>query len=327
MLNWTSKHLAGRLFTRQPINLSGSIIARSFSTCRFSAIPSQFENFNVEQCEMLASQGDVHAQFQLGKYYLVTTDGYHPAREWLTKASAQNHAEAQYLLAFSAYQRRKMNEPSIEAFKLASDNGCQLADQHLGFMYFVGDCVKKDYRQSYYYFTKNTNAKPFTDSNETMTFLANHCIEYLQYLHTELDQKFPTLQIARIYQQATYMDNHHELAFKAFELASENGFVSADYEMARAYYYGRGISQDYSKAFQLFSQMNGMFSSNWFLAVMYLMGRGTKMLPVKSIRLVFNQVGKAVAIIVFACLALMFEYPVACTLVALLLVWKIMKSF
>lgn len=112
-----------------------------------------YKNIAIEETLMLAEQGDMEAQFNLGvahyngiekeggKGYTAIESNYNKALEWLTKAAEQGHAGAQNNLGLMYKEALNVLQNDYEAFEWftkAAEQGHADAQNNLGLLYRDG---------------------------------------------------------------------------------------------------------------------------------------------------------------------------------------------
>lgn len=108
----------------------------------------------VESMRELAENGDVHAQYFMGKLYLdgsLVIPDSEAAMNWLHKASTVGYAPAQYALGkllLSDDVSVHDSEAGIQWLEHAAHNGNHYASYRLGEEYLKGDSVRKDTRKA-----------------------------------------------------------------------------------------------------------------------------------------------------------------------------------
>ena len=113
---------------------------------------------SIAVCLPLAEEGDVEAQFNLGKIYLYG-DGVPrsdaEAARWLRLAADQGHAKAQNMLGILYQEGEGLPQDYAEAAKwysLAAEHGNAYAQFNLGQMYEKGWGVPQDHVQAHMLF-------------------------------------------------------------------------------------------------------------------------------------------------------------------------------
>lgn len=108
----------------------------------------------VENMRKLAENGDIHAQYFMGKLYrdgpLLPPD-WVMARYWFDKAAKQGHTPAQYALGkllLSDDASVHDSELGIQWLEYAAYNGNHYASYRLGKEYLKGEAVRKDTRKA-----------------------------------------------------------------------------------------------------------------------------------------------------------------------------------
>ena len=108
----------------------------------------------VEKMRELADNGDVHAQYFMGKLYLdgsLVIPDSETAMNWLRKASTSGYAPAQYALGkllLSDDASVHDSELGIQWLEHAAYNGNHYASYRLGKEYLQGEVVRKDTRKA-----------------------------------------------------------------------------------------------------------------------------------------------------------------------------------
>ena len=108
----------------------------------------------VESMRELAENGDVHAQYFMGKLYLdgsLVIPDSEIAAEWLHKASTNGYAPAQYALGKLLLSKDASvhdSETGIQWLEHAAYNGSHYASYRLGKEYLKGESVRRDTRKA-----------------------------------------------------------------------------------------------------------------------------------------------------------------------------------
>lgn len=164
------------------------------------------------ECYLNAAElGSSAAQFKLGEFF---SSGMHvkqdqaEAVKWYTRAANQNNSIAQFRLATCHYN----------ALGTVKDE--QVAMRVL-------DALANDEKADWYFQTK--------------------AIRYLQYLRKKNAENYPVdkiMGLAREFKQ----DKWYSLALECYMKAGHAGNAAAQYEIAEAYHYGRGIAKSETMA-------------------------------------------------------------------------------
>ncbi len=137
-------------------------IEESDSDYRITVERSQFKQYSQELLEdiRLAEQGDVNAQFRLGKRYY---DGDRIEKDcakavmWWRKAAEQGYAKAQSILGNIYYVGESVEQDYSEAvkwFRKAAEQGNAIAQYNLGVSYEIGKGVDQDYDEAVKWYRK-----------------------------------------------------------------------------------------------------------------------------------------------------------------------------
>jgi TPR repeat protein len=104
--------------------------------------------------EPLAEQGDVTAQYELGKLYyrgMGVEQSYEQAAKWHRRAAEQGHAEAQYSIAAMHFNRDIPTRDYREAadwYLKAAEQGHAKAQLNVGILYFRGDIFEQNLEEA-----------------------------------------------------------------------------------------------------------------------------------------------------------------------------------
>ncbi len=116
---------------------------------------------SVNKTYELAEQGDVDAQYSLGKMYANGEDVLEDNKKafyWYSKAAEQGDAKAQLLLGMMYYKGKGVPEDISQAFywyQKAAKQGNADAQLVLGVMYAIGGGrVSQDNNQAFYWYSK-----------------------------------------------------------------------------------------------------------------------------------------------------------------------------
>ncbi len=154
----------------------------------------------------------------------------------LERMAAENgSADAQYYLAemyrFGSSSAEKNFSEALKWYKLAAEGGNHDAMSRLGFMYYRGDGVEKDYNEAYYWFEK-----------DGFRGLSDFIFADMYF----------------------YVDKAYANAFGLYCSALKQGVEEAGYKIGEMYYYGLGVEQDYNEALKYLKYYNGEFEEAYF---------------------------------------------------------------
>ena len=210
----------------------------------------------IKYITLAAEQGCVEAQGHLAEIYrdgVLVEENLEESFKWCKLAATNGDLIPQHYLA-EAYHYGYGVEVSIEdAVKWHKIAGLPDDCWTLGHMYYYGTEVEQDYEQAYYWFDK----------------IGFRDVAY----YICADMYF-------------YVDKDYQNAFRLYHEALNEGVEEAAYKIGEMYYYGLGVEQDYSEAFEFLKYYNGEFDEFYFddapakvhrmLAEMYKNGWGVE---------------------------------------------------
>ena len=175
-----------------------------------------------------ADQGDVDAQYRLGRMYHIGEDvsqSYFEAVKWYRKAADQGHSDAQNRLGcLYEYGLLGISQNFSEAvhwYRKAADQGHSDAQNRLGGCYALGRGVPKNHKDAIHWYRKAA------DQGEI----------------------FCQLRLGRIYEYGEDVSQSHAEALKWYRKAADQGSGFAQSRLGDLYRYGRcGLSQNFSEA-------------------------------------------------------------------------------
>ena len=186
------------------------------------------ENLEMKKLEAAAEQGDMEAQFNLGRMYYNgegTEVNYEKALYWWEKAAEQGDVRAQYNVGYMYYngEGTEVNyEKALYWWEKAAEQGDAEAQFNLGRMYCQGEGTEVNYEKALYWWEKAAE-----QGDVRAQF--NVGLIFFRGLGTEVN-----------YEKALYW----------YEKAAEQGDAKAQFATADMYYcsYGESMSWDKEKA-------------------------------------------------------------------------------
>ena len=200
----------------------------------------------LEWYRKAAEQGNASAQNSLGDCYYngkgVYKD-YRKAIEWYRKAADQGHAQAQHNLetcghageyhnTFGRYstkgdqkesrQENKQSKvsPDVEGLKLLANQGRVEAQYRLGYCYYTGKGVDKDFPEAVKWF-RIAAEQGYADAQSSL---------------------------GTRYYTGEGVDQDYGKAVEWYRKAAEQGHAWAQNNLGRCYYNGQGVEEDYQQA-------------------------------------------------------------------------------
>lgn len=181
------------------------------------------KTIDIEYVRESAENGDILAQYELGKFY-DCCGAYNKAFKWLKSAAEQGHLDAQCKVAECYANGDGVEKDEIMAFEWymkAAERGNAEAQYCLFELYSDGTgCVQDDDKADEY----------LIKSAENGCIEAQHCL-------------------ASYYQKVS----EDKMAFNWLKKAAVQGSDYAQYKLAECYYNGKGVEQSSEKAFLWYS--------------------------------------------------------------------------
>ena len=209
-----------------------------------------YNNMTIEKTRVLAEQGDMEAQFNMGFAHKngievsdagelkIVTHGYKEAFEWFTKAAEQGHVDAQNSLGLMCKEGLATLQNDYEAFDWftkAAEQGHADAQNNLGLIYRDG----KETPEVVYMILH--------DYELTETIPSDHDYEELfRDFGLDSPETFDYLDVAKALSEKKGID--YNKAIDWFNKAAEQGHSDAQYELAIMYKKGEGVDQNHTKA-------------------------------------------------------------------------------
>lgn len=197
--------------------------------------------------------GNISAQNNLGLLYkhgLGVEQDYKKAMHWFQKSAKQDGYSAYYnigVLYLVGLGVKQNNKEAINWFITSAENGFTKSQITLGKLYYKGENIEKDFEKAFYWFQKAA----------------------------EIDDATGQFNLAVIYQSVEGYKND-SLALEWFLKSAEQNFMLAQKSLAYMYRDGKGVEQDYQKAFIWFSKAaeQSDLKSMYNLGIIYQNGYG-----------------------------------------------------
>ncbi|MDM8559768.1 tetratricopeptide repeat protein [Candidatus Parabeggiatoa sp. HSG14] len=167
-----------------------------------------------------ALQGYIEAQFELGKVHY-DREEYKQAINWLHKAAMQGYIEAKFELGKTYYEREKY-EQAINWLREVAIQGYIEAQFYLGKVY----CKIQNYKRAWKLWLQ----------------LANQGYTEAQF------------ELGRERYRNSKNSNHYLKAARWLCKAVNQEHIGAQYYLGEAYFYGRGVTLNYNRALDLYTQ-------------------------------------------------------------------------
>jgi len=184
------------------------------------------ENKSIEELQVLASQNNSEAIYELGNRYCLGKDierDYEKAITNFKEAINLGNEKGKYGMAKCYYYGKgveKDYEKAYNIFKELSEKGDQDAKYFIAKMYYYGKGIKQNYKKAYNIF------KELSEKGD----------QYAKYY------------IAEMYYYGKGVEKNYEKAYNIFKELAEKGYQGAKYYIATMYYYGKYVDKNYEKA-------------------------------------------------------------------------------
>ncbi len=254
-----------------------------------------------------ADQGNLESQCKLADMYksgFGVEKNYEEAANFYRKAAEQDYAEAQFKMGF-VYEKgfgvKQDYEEAIKWYNKAAAQGYGNAYNNLGFMYDYGIGVPKNYEIARKYYLLAAEKNCLSAQNN----LGIRCLDVKNYTeayewfkkaieHENSDIRYPQYQLARLYYYGNGVTKNYEEAFKWAKKSAELGYSEAQYLLGVMYDNGDGISSNDKEAFKWYSkaaeQGDAMALKN--LGRLYYYGWGVEKNHDKAIELLKSSLRK-----------------------------------
>ena len=184
------------------------------------------ENKSIEELQVLASQNNSEAIYELGNRYCLGKDierDYEKAITNFKEAINLGNEKGKYGMAKCYYYGKgveKDYEKAYNIFKELSEKGDQYAKYYIAEMYYLGKGIEQNYKKAYNIFKELS----------------------------EKGDQFAKYYIAEMYYYGKGVEKNYEKAYNIFKELAEKGYQGAKYYIATMYYYGKYVDKNYEKA-------------------------------------------------------------------------------
>ena len=184
------------------------------------------ENKSIEELQVLASQNNSEAIYELGNRYCFGKDierDYEKAITNFKEAINLGNEKGKYGMAKCYYYGKgveKDYEKAYNIFKELSEKGDQYAKYYIAEMYYLGKGIEQNYKKAYNIFKELS----------------------------EKGDQFAKYYIAEMYYYGKGVEKNYEKAYNIFKELAEKGYQGAKYYIATMYYYGKYVDKNYEKA-------------------------------------------------------------------------------
>ena len=210
----------------------------------------------------LAEDGDVTAQFEVGKNYYWgtnTVQDYEKAVVWYRKAAEAGNARAQNNLGNCYYEGegvKKDFEEAVKWYKKAAEQGNANAQNNLGERYYYGQGVEQNYEEAMkwcMFAAEQGNEVAMCDVGfyyENGYGAERNIEEAVKWYRksAELGNSYAQNNLGICYYNGNGVEQSYEEAVKWYARAAEQGHTGAQDNLGDCYFYGNGVDQSYEEA-------------------------------------------------------------------------------
>ena len=210
----------------------------------------------------LAEDGDVTAQFEVGKNYCWgtnTVQDYEKAVVWYRKAAEAGNARAQNNLGYCYKNGQGVEqdyEEAVKWYRKAAEQGNATAQCNLGYCYKNGQGVEQDYEEAVKWYRKSAeqgNADAQNNLGERYYYgqgVEQNYEEAVKWYQKSAEQGNADAQysLGYCYYNGQGVEQSYEEAVKWYARAAEQGHTGAQDNLGDCYFYGNGVDQSYEEA-------------------------------------------------------------------------------
>ena len=251
-----------------------------------------------------ADQGDELAQYRLGTMYCFgegVEQDHIESETWYRRAAEQGDESAKACLVavrcgpsaqFRLAERYSSSTPrcdeggALKWYELAANGGDAKAQAQLGWWYYVGDHVERDYAIAAKWFRKAAEQGDI-DAQYMLGMLFRSGdgvnrddLEAAKWFHKAAGQGSASAQssLGRSYQYGMGVDRDQVEAVMWYQRAAELGDAGAQYTLGMLFFSGEGVEQDYSEAAKWLRKaaIQGEEEAQYMLGSMYYYGKGVE---------------------------------------------------
>lgn len=237
---------------------------------------------NAEQLLKAATDGSKDAQYVLGCLYYDGTSGFaikddSRAFKWWKKAAEQENTDAQYNLAMAYIDGIGCDKNAKEAVSWltkAATEGHREAQCLLGYAHKVGFGTEKDYKKAFYWFNKAGE-----QNSPTALYYLSQAYFLGEGVEKDIRKSTVVLCGAAFYGSEKALDDVSKMSgdislestFDMYMKAALEGDKYAQYEVAEAFIFGRGVSKSKEDGIKwhLNAAQNGYVESQLALGGIY----------------------------------------------------------
>lgn len=216
----------------------------------------------------LAEDGDVTAQFEVGKNYYWgtnTVQDYEKAVVWYRKAAEAGNARAQNNLGNCYYEGegvKKDFEEAVKWYKKAAEQGNANAQNNLGERYYYGQGVEQNYEEAVKWYRKSAeqgNADAQNNLGERYYYgqgVEQNYEEAMKWCMFAAEQgnEVAMCDVGFYYENGYGAERNIEEAVKWYRKSAELGNSYAQNNLGICYYNGNGVEQSYEEAVKWYAR-------------------------------------------------------------------------
>lgn len=233
-----------------------------------------------------AHAGDVPSMYAYGMRFVKGEDVPKDARvgyEWLSQAADKGHAEAQLFVGLMSQDEAK----AVRYWRMAAEQGLELAQFELGVAYTEGKGVAQDVREAMHWYTlafEQGNLAAHYNLGHLWIWSLKHTPNAnadAEWFKTQAENGDAPAQwvmgLCAEYGSGGAYRNPSE-AVRYYRMGAEQGFGPAICNLADKYEHGVGVQRDLAEALRLYLQAakKNVAAASYSLGNMYKDGRGVE---------------------------------------------------
>jgi len=224
-----------------------------------------------ENIKNLANNGNILAQYVLGRYRSHSLNEKKQAIDLFKQASLQGYAPAQYNLGAMYWEGSGISKDAQQAvkwFRQSALQGYAPAQHSLGVMYWEGSGISKDAQQAVKWFrqsalqgyapAQHNLGVMYWEGNDVLEKDAQQAVKWFRQAaqggHAEAQYQIANMLMKVHMKDSDVLEKDAQQAVKWFRQSALQGYAPAQYSLGVMYWKGNGVSKDAQQAVKWFRQ-------------------------------------------------------------------------